>query len=265
MLANEGTWAVSEMCSALGVTRQGHCAWRKRPPSARMAGRRTRVDDSGDPRGELRDLRRPEGLRRAAPAGREHLAQARRAHHVRERARRHHQEARQEAEGRVEAGGVPGERGARPGEARVQRRRPRQAPVRRHHLRRDPPGPAAPRDRHGHMVPHDRGTVQVAPDDGSRYVSPLLGGTMRGAGIEPSMGFISSPWGNAATESLMGLIKAECAHSRGQGAVDARDIRAHRVLLQQGPHALGAGEPQPRGIRGEESERRCRGEGGVEV
>lgn len=148
---------------------------------------------------------------------------------------------------------------------RVQRRRPRQAPVRRHHLRRDPPGPAAPRDRHGHMVPHDRGTVQVAPDDGSRYVSPLLGGTMRGAGIEPSMGFISSPWGNAATESLMGLIKAECAHSRGQGAVDARDIRAHRVLLQQGPHALGAGEPQPRGIRGEESERRCRGEGGVEV
>lgn len=64
------------------------------------------------------------------------------------------------------------------------------------------------------MVPHDRGTVHVAPDDGSRYVSPLLGGTMRGAGIEPSMGFISSPWGNAATESLMGLIKAECAHAR---------------------------------------------------
>ena len=23
------------MCSALGVTRQGHCAWRRRPPSAR--------------------------------------------------------------------------------------------------------------------------------------------------------------------------------------------------------------------------------------
>lgn len=37
---------------------------------------------------------------------------------------------------------------------------------------------------------------------------------MRGTGIEPSMGFISSPWGNAATESLMGLIKAECAHAR---------------------------------------------------
>ncbi|WP_147569754.1 IS3 family transposase, partial [Collinsella ihumii] len=27
-------WTISEMCSALGVTRQGCHAWRKRPPSA---------------------------------------------------------------------------------------------------------------------------------------------------------------------------------------------------------------------------------------
>ena len=37
---------------------------------------------------------------------------------------------------------------------------------------------------------------------------------MREAGIEPSMGSISSPWDNAAMESLMGPIEAECAHAR---------------------------------------------------
>mgnify|MGYP000146330376 CR=1 FL=1 len=37
---------------------------------------------------------------------------------------------------------------------------------------------------------------------------------MRDAGIEPSMGSISSPWDNAAMESLMGLVKAECVHAR---------------------------------------------------
>ena len=45
-------------------------------------------------------------------------------------------------------------------------------------------------------------------------MSLLLGKTMRAAGIEPSMGAISSPWDNAAMESLMGLIKAECVHAR---------------------------------------------------
>lgn len=51
-------------------------------------------------------------------------------------------------------------------------------------------------------------------DHGSQYVSLLLGRTMRDAGIESSMGSISSPWDNAAMESLMGLIKAECVHAR---------------------------------------------------
>ena len=51
-------------------------------------------------------------------------------------------------------------------------------------------------------------------DHGSQYASLLLGRTMRDAGIEPSMGSISSPWDNAAMESLMGLIKAECVHAR---------------------------------------------------
>ena len=34
-MLNEGAWPVAEMCSALKVTRQGYCAWRRRPPSAR--------------------------------------------------------------------------------------------------------------------------------------------------------------------------------------------------------------------------------------
>lgn len=58
-----------------------------------------------------------------------------------------------------------------------------------------------------------RGCVHHS-DHGSQYVSLLLGKTMREAGIEPSMGSISSPWDNAAMESLMGLIKAECVHAR---------------------------------------------------
>ena len=51
-------------------------------------------------------------------------------------------------------------------------------------------------------------------DHGAQYVSLLLGKTMRDAGIRPSMGSISSPWDNAAAESLMGVIKSECVHAR---------------------------------------------------
>ncbi len=51
-------------------------------------------------------------------------------------------------------------------------------------------------------------------DHGSQYAPLLLGKTMREAGIEPPMGSISSPWDNAAMESLMGVIEAECVHAR---------------------------------------------------
>lgn len=51
-------------------------------------------------------------------------------------------------------------------------------------------------------------------DHGSQHVSLLIGKTMREAGIRPSMGSIASPWDNAAMESLMGVIKAECVHAR---------------------------------------------------
>ena len=51
-------------------------------------------------------------------------------------------------------------------------------------------------------------------DRGSQYVSLRLGRTMRESGIRPSMGAISSPWDNAAMESPMGLVRAECVHAR---------------------------------------------------
>lgn len=51
-------------------------------------------------------------------------------------------------------------------------------------------------------------------DHGAQHVSLLLGKTMRDNGIRPSMGSISSPWDNAITESLMGVIKSECVHAR---------------------------------------------------
>lgn len=51
-------------------------------------------------------------------------------------------------------------------------------------------------------------------DRGSRYASLLVGETMEENGIVPSMGFVSSPWDNAVTESLTGVVKAECVHAR---------------------------------------------------
>lgn len=51
-------------------------------------------------------------------------------------------------------------------------------------------------------------------DHGSRYVSLRLGRIMGENGIGPSMGAISPPWDNAAMESPMGLVKAECVHAR---------------------------------------------------
>ena len=51
-------------------------------------------------------------------------------------------------------------------------------------------------------------------DHGSQYVSLLLSKTMREHGIRPSMGSISSPWDNAAMESLMGIVKSERVHAR---------------------------------------------------
>lgn len=122
------------MCAALKVTRQGHCAWRKRPPSAH----------------DLRDAELAAKISEIYGASR----------------------------GNYGAPKVFAEL-----KMAIARRRPKRGCV--HHS--------------GH---------------GSQYVSLLLGKTMRGAGIRPSMGSVSSPWDNAAMESLMGLIKSECVHAR---------------------------------------------------
>ena len=64
-------------------------------------------------------------------------------------------------------------------------------------------------------------------DHGSQHVSLQLGRTMRGAGVVPSMGSISSPWDNAAMEPLMGVIKAGCAHAR---TFEAREQAALEIF-----------------------------------
>lgn len=46
-------------------------------------------------------------------------------------------------------------------------------------------------------------------------------------GIRPSVGSVSSPWDNAATESLMGTIKAECIHAR---TFDSREQAALEIF-----------------------------------
>ena len=64
-------------------------------------------------------------------------------------------------------------------------------------------------------------------DHGSRYVSLRAASPTREAGIRPSMGSIASPWGNAAMESLMGLVKAECVHAR---TFETRDQAALEIF-----------------------------------
>lgn len=49
---------------------------------------------------------------------------------------------------------------------------------------------------------------------GSRYASLRLGRAMRENGIRPSTGAISPPWDDAAMESPMGPVRAECVHAR---------------------------------------------------
>ena len=90
------------------------------------------------------------------------------------------------------------------------------------------------------------------PGHGSQHASLLLGKTMRAAGIRPSMGSISSPRDNAAMESLMGVVKAECVHAR---AFESRERAALEIFeciecsYNRARPPLGAGMPQPRGVR----------------
>lgn len=85
-------------------------------------------------------------------------------------------------------------------------------------------------------------------DYGSQYVSLLLSKTMRENVIRPLMGSISSPWDNAAMESLMSIVKSECVHARTyatreEAALDLSEyieviynrVRIHSSLIYLSP------------------------------
>ena len=137
----------------------------------------------------------------------------------------------------------------RPGQARLRRDGPERGVVRRHHPRAHAPGPALPRRRHG-CVAQDGGGVVDGPEDhrgarrrrpqdghrpraagqglhhsghGAQHAGLLLGKAMRGNGIRPPMGPVSSPWDNAVTESPAGVIRSECVHA---GTLESREQAA---------------------------------------
>lgn len=241
-MLDEGAWPVAEMCSALKVTRQGCYAWRGRPPGARdgrdaelsakvseiyaasrgvygapkvfaglgRAGVRTprkrvaRLMRENGWTGTTRGCaRRPKGERRAAapqadaapgPVRRDFSAdgpdRARFADITYVRAHQGwlHPAVAMDIRSRMTAGWPMSDRaGAEPADDAL-----KMAIARRR--------PGKGRAHHG--------------DHGSQHAALLPGGTMRDAGVEPSMGSISSPWGNAAMEPLVGPIRAECVHAR---------------------------------------------------
>lgn len=255
MLANEGAWTVSEMCAALEVTRQGHYAWRSRGPSAhdlRDAELAEAIRAAcGRGRGHFGAPKVLEELRRAGVrTSRKRVARIIRENGLvgttRGCAKRPKGEPKQAAPQAKAAPDLVGRDLSADGPDRawfadityvkthqgwlyltvvmdIWSRRivgwstsPRidatlvDDALKMAIVRRRPPA----------------GCVHHS-DHGSQYVSLQLGKTMRDAGIRPSMGAISSPWDNAAMESLMGIVKCECVHAR---AFDRRDQAALEIF-----------------------------------
>ena len=254
-MLNEGAWPVAEMCSALKVTRQGCCAWRRRPPGAR--GRR----DAG-PSAKISEICAASRGVYGAPKV---FAELRRAgvRTSRKRAARLMRENGRAGTARGCARRPKGERKAAAPQASAApdlvRRdfsadgpdRARFAGITYVRTHQGWPCPAvvmdiwsrmvvgrSMSDRMGAGLADDALKMAIArrrpgkgcahrSDHGSRCAPLLPGGTMRDAGIEPSMGSISSPWGNAAMESLMGPIEAECAHA---GTFEVREQASLEVF-----------------------------------
>lgn len=240
-MLNEGAWPVAEMRSALKVTRQGCCAWRGRPPSAR--GRR----DAG-PSAKISEIcaasrgvygapkvfagPRRAGVRTSRKRAARPMRENGRAGTTRGCARRPKGEGKAAA---PQANAAPDL--VRRGFSADGPDRARFAGIAYARAHQGWPCPAVVMDIRSRMTAgwsmSDRTGAEPADDalkmaiarrrpgkgcahrsdHGGRYASLLPGGTMRDAGVEPSMGSISPPWGNAAMESLTGPIKAECVHA----------------------------------------------------
>ena len=160
------------MCAALGATRRGHCARmgraRTRCATGGLAGLITR--GGSEVRGIYGAPEAFSALRRMGVR----TSMRRTARIMRERGRRGVARVRQAPLGREARSQA--EVGRRPGQAQVQRRRPQHGAVRRHRLREDPAGPAAPGAGDGHMIEtssglghgpgHRRRARRRGPEDG---------------------------------------------------------------------------------------------------
>lgn len=281
-MLNEGAWPVAEMRSALKVTRQGCYAWRGRPPGAR--GRR----DAGLPAKISEICAASRGVYGAPKV----FAELRRAgvRTSRKRAARLMRENGRAGTARGCARRPKGERKAAAPQASaapdlVRRDFSADGPDRARfagitYVRTHQGWPYlavvmdiwsrmtagwSMSDRMGAEPADDALKMAIArrrpgkgcahrSDHGGRYASPLPGGTMRDAGIEPSMGSISPPWDNAAMESLMGLIKAECVHARtfeareqaSLGIFECIEASYNRVGIHSAPGNLSPAEFEAR-------------------
>ena len=204
------------MCDALKVTRQGYYAWKRRPPSAHAMRDEELATMISQVRAEVRDIY---GALKA-------FLELRRSGVRKTPLRR---------EARIEEG-----LRRRPGQTQVQSRRPNRAwfadisyvKTRQGWLylalvmdiwsRR-----AVDWAMGSNITPeladealkmalarrgNPRGCIHHS-NHGSQCMSLMLSKTMREHGIRLSMGSISSPWDNAAMESLMGLVKSEGVHA----------------------------------------------------
>lgn len=254
-MPSEGRWSVSEMCSALKVTRQGCYAWRRRPPSAR-----DRRD--AEPSAKISEIYAASRGIHGAPKVFAELGRSG-ERTSRKRAARVMRESGW-------AGATGGGAGRPRSAAEPAALQANAAPdLVRREFRADGPNrarfadityarthqgwiyPAVVMDIWSRMIVgwsmSDRMAAELAGDalrmaiagrrpprgcirhsgHGSRHASLLPGKTMRAAGIRPSMGSMSSPWDNTAMESLMGLIKAECVHAR---TFETRDQAALEIF-----------------------------------
>ncbi|WP_273383992.1 IS3 family transposase [Enorma phocaeensis] len=242
ILLNEGAWSISEMCAALHVTRQGYHAWKKRPPSAHylrdaeLAAAISEICTAsrriyGAPKvfAELRRSGERTSRKRVARIMRENG----RAGTTRGCAKRPEGGARQAAPQANSAPDLVRRDLSADGPNRA-----RFADITYVRTHKGWPCLAVVMDIWSRKIVgwsmSARMTAELADDalrmaiarrrpprgcihhsdHGSQHASLLLGKTMRAAGIRPSMGSISSPRDNAATESLTGPIKAECVHAR---------------------------------------------------